>query len=74
MVVTKKVQLEMAWWRANIMIGRSFKMPIPKMTITADASHQCWGAHMGALKVRWLWGPMKDDKHINWLELKNFWH
>ena len=45
-------------------------MPTPTMTITTDSSLQGWGARMGTLKVRGLWVPTEDNKHINWLELK----
>ena len=70
-VVSKNIQEEMSWWSmGNILKGRSFLCPTPSVTITTDASHLGWGAHMGILRVRGLWGTAESHRHINWLELK----
>ena len=61
----------LAWWthRNNLLKGIPFRLPMPSMTLTTDASLQGWGAHLLDLRTQGRWSDKEQRAHINYLEL-----
>ena len=70
--ITQECKKDLEWWLQphNVLPGVLWTPPPPELTITADASQEGWGAHMGSLSVKGVWSPQEREQHINWQELK----
>ena len=72
LTVPESLAAPVDWWRntANLFRGVPLVPPVPRFTVTTDASTSGWGGHLDSHEgVQGSWTPVESRDHINVLEL-----